>query len=698
MPKGVPMKRLVLALGPILLLAILSCPPPSRADEGMWLRDAPPLDQLETRYGFTPTEDWLDHLHKSCVKMGASGSFVSPRGLILTNHHVGAGQLEKLSTPELDLFTSGFVARTQQEELKCPDMEVMVLWEHEDVTERIKSAVRPGMTAGQAEEARRKRMTEVEADSEKETGLRSQVVKLYRGARYHLYRYHRYTDIRLVMAPERAAAFFGGDNDNFEYPRYDLDVCFFRVYENGRPLEVEHYLKVAPGGASDGDLTFVFGHPGRTDRLCTMDHLRFRRDVEMPEALAWLRRREVQMATFMARSAENARIGGEDYFGIQNGRKARTGYLAALQDPLVMNAKLEAENRLRAWVSSDPTRRREWGDAWDAISSAYENYRQDFERHQALDGRAGGWSELFGIARNLARLGQELPKPSSDRLREYRDTNLESLYLGLYSPAPIYPPLEMDRIAGWLSYFVEALGGDDPIVKSVLAGQSPRQRAESLVLGSKLPQVEVRKALADGGAAAIEASDDPMIRLAALLDPESRSVRKLHEDEVEAVETAAYAKIAAAQFALLGEGLYPDATGTLRIAFGPIRGYEEAGRPVPPFTDFAGMFRRHTERAGQAGFELPARWLEAEKRLRPDTPFNFICTADIIGGNSGSPVVNRNAELIGLIFDGNIESLEWDVAYTDERARSVAVDVRAILEALRVVYDAGALADEMEGR
>ena len=692
-----PMKRSS-RIAAVLAVLLSSLPASARADEGMWLHDAPPAGVLASRYGFTPSDEWLDHLHKSCVKMGASGSFVSSRGLILTNHHVGSGQLEKLSTPERNLLEGGFLARTLEEEIPCPDMEVMVLWEHEDVTDRIQGAVSGGMSHSEAEEARRKRMTEVEEESEKTSGLRSQVVKLYRGARYHLYRYRRHTDVRLVMAPERSIAFFGGDNDNFEYPRYDLDVCFFRVYENGRPLEVEHYLSVSPDGAKEGDLTFVFGHPGRTDRLCTLDHLAFRRDVDLPSNLAWYWRREVQLATFMSRSAERARMASEEYFGIQNARKARTGFLAALQDPQIMDTKRDAETRLLAWVDADAERRARWGGAWDEIGAACEAHRTFFARHQVLDARAGARSELFSIARRLVRLSEELPKRSRDRLREYRDSNLESLYLDLYSPAPVHAALEIDRMTSWLRYAQETLGGGDPLVVSMLAGQSPSRRAEDLVRGSKLADVALRRKLAEGGAAAIAASGDPMIRLAAAIDAEARSLRGRYEDEVDAVETAAYAKIAAARFALLGESVYPDATGTLRIAFGPIQGYDADGGRVPAFTTFQGLYDRHAARAGQPGFELPERWLERQDRLDLGTPFNFVCTADIIGGNSGSPVVNRDGELVGLIFDGNIESLAWDFAYSDQVGRAVAVDARGILEALRAIYDAGALADEMEGR
>lgn len=692
------------AFGLTALLIVSS----ARADEGMWLLESPPLAQLNERYQFQPTPEWLEHMQKSCVKMGASGSFVSPHGLILTNHHVGSGQLEKLSTSERNLYEDGFYARTLADEIPCPDMEVMILWSTEDVTEQIGRAVAAGMTTSEAEKARRQKMTEVEEASQKKTGLQSQVVQLYRGPHYHLYRYKRYTDVRLVMAPEKQAAFFGGDTDNFEYPRFDLDVCFFRVYENGHPLEVEHYLKTVVEGARDGDLALVFGHPGRTNRLCTVDHLRFQRDVELPASLAWLWRREVQLATFSARGPENARIAEGDYFGVQNGRKARTGYFAALEDPEILRARLEGETKLRAWVAADPKRQADWGSAWDEIASARGAYRSFYSSHEILDSRAGGGSDLFGIARNLVRMAAELPKASKDRLREYRDTNLESLDLDLYSPAPIYPTLEADRMTSWLSYAVEKMGGDDPVVAKMLAGESPQVRAEQLVSGSRLADIAVRKALAAGGAAAIDASDDPMIRLAAAIDPESRSVRQRYEDEVEGVETVAYGKIGAADFALEAETVYPDATGTLRMAFGPISGFTmprasgvsslaPVDLRIPAFTTFAGMYERAEERRGQLGFDLPPRWIERKDRLHLDTPFNFILTADIIGGNSGSPVVNRQGEIVGLIFDGNIESLAWDVAYSDTRGRAVAVDIRAILEALRVMYDAGGIADEMTG-
>jgi hypothetical protein len=364
-----------------------------------------------------------------------------------------------------------------------------------------------------------------------------------------------------------------------------------------------------------------------------------------------------------------------------------------LHDPAMMNAKIEAEKKLRAAVKANPDYKGQWGDAWDKITDSRKTFREFYLRQ-----RMNIAGDLFGIARNLVRLGDEKPKPNADRLREYADSNLDSLYLDLFSPAPIYDDLEINRLESSLSYMAEMLGGDDPLVVKVLGGKSPRARAESLVRGTKLKDIEVRKQLSEGGAEAVKSSDDPMIRLAVDIDPESRALRKRFEDEIEGAERDAYAKIAAAQFAVLGEDNYPDATFTLRLAYGPVKGYRESGKDVPPFTDFAGMYLRAAERKGQKGFELPKRWIDGKDKLNLKTPFNFVCTADIIGGNSGSPVINKAGEVVGLIFDGNIQSLVLDIAYTEQQARAVSVDSRAIVECLRKLYDAGALADELTAR
>ncbi len=672
--------------------------PALRADEGMWLLNNPPTKLLKERYGFTPTPEWLEHLQKSCVRIGASGSFVSRDGLLLTNHHVGSDQLFKMSTPQHDLLAEGFYARTRAEERKCPDMEVRVLWSMEDVTARINAVVAAGTSSADAYVARRKEMSRVEQESKEATRLESEVVTLYHGARYHLYRYKSFKDVRLVMAPEKALAFFGGDTDNFEYPRYDLDCCFFRVYENDQPVHPEHYLRWSQTGAKDGELTFVLGHPGRTRRLYTLEHLRFLRDVDLPVFLRWLWRREVQLSTFCNRDAEHARIGEDSFFSVQNTRKALTGSLAGLLDPDLFQRKAQDESRLReAYAKSaagaGPTAAAPATDPWEDIAAA-EKVRREFHGRYMLLGRTWG-SDLYSIARDLVRLAEELPKASPDRLREYRESELESLYVQLYSPAPIYESLEIDALASGLSLLAESLGADDPTVSLALNGLSPIERARQLVQGTKIKDVEVRKRLVAEGRKAIESSTDPLIQMTRALDPEARALRKRSEDEADSVERASYARIGAARFAAYGESVYPDATGTLRLAFGPVKGYAEAGQVVPAFTRFAGMYERWQQRRGQPGFDLPERWIKARDKLDLQVPLNFVLTADIIGGNSGSPVVNAKGEVVGLIFDGNLQSLIWDIAYDDVQGRALAVDVRAIMEALRKVYDAGALADEL---
>jgi hypothetical protein len=670
------------------------------ADEGMWLFNHPPTKQLKEKYGFEPTAAWLEHLQKSCVRIssGGSGSIVSPMGLVMTNHHVGSDMLEKMSTADNNLIEKGFYAKSAAEEIKCPDIEMNVLWTIEDVTDRVKGAAKPDMSSADANAARRKMMSTVEAEAKTKTGLKCEVVTLYQGARYHLYSFKRYTDVRLVMAPEKGIAFYGGDPDNFEYPRYDLDMCFFRIYENGAPLKPEHYLHWSKEGAQKNDLVFVAGHPGRTERLFTVDNLKFLRDVAYPLQMRSLWRREVQLATFSGRSEENRRIAEGDYFGVQNSRKARTGIMAGLQDERLFKQKMDAEKKLRAAVDANPEYKKQWGDAWDEIANAEKTYATFFTRLSALGGgtlRLGG--TLFTHAKDLVRLAAEKPKPNAERLREYRDSNMDTIELHLFSPAPIYDELEIERLASSLASMGELLGGDDPLVVKALAGKSPDDRAVELVHGTKLKDVAARKALYDGGASAIASSNDPLIQLVKALDDESRTLRKRYEDTVESAERDGYNKIAAALFAVHGEDQYPDATFTLRLSYGTITGYKENGKDVAPFTQFAGLYERSKERKNQYPFEIPARFAAAKDKLQLNTPFNFVSTCDIIGGNSGSPTVNKAGEVVGLIFDGNIQSLILDIAFTDEVARAVSVDSRAMIEAMRKVYDCNALADEIVG-
>jgi hypothetical protein len=682
--------RSAVILHTILITAFF--PGASIADEGMWLFSNPPVDILQERYAFEPRERWLEHLQKSAIRFNAGGSasFVSADGLVLTNHHVGAGILENLSTPERNLIESGYYAKTKDRELVCPDLEANVLWRIEDVTERVIDVGAARESPAEANRARREMISTIEQECETETGLDCQVVALYRGEQYHVYQYKRFTDIRLVMAPELSIAFYGGDNDNFEYPRYALDMCFFRIYENGKPYRPEHYLTWSRDGSSEGDLIFVVGHPGRTQRHTTVAHLAFLRDVEVPRRLRHFWRREVQLRTFSMRNAEYARIAAGELFGVQNGRKASTAFLAGLQDPAILKRKLEEEQALRDAVAANPEYRERWGGAWDDIARARGAYREFYERHHT-----GVHSGLFGIAVDLVRLAEELPNPSAERLPEYSDANLDSLFHSLFSPSPIYDALEIERLEKSLSHIVTTFGAEDTYTQRALAGMSPRARAVALVQGTELKDVDARKALADGGAEVIAASTDPMIRLAAELDGDARLWRKKYEDEIESVEKEAYSKIAAAQFAINGEGMYPDATFTLRLAFGQVKGYAEDGRDVSAYTTFQGLYERASNRGALPDYELPARWLKSENRLKLDTPYNFVCTADITGGNSGSPVINTNGEIVGLVFDSNIHGLVHDIVYVEEQGRAVAVDVRGMIEALRKVYKTRPLVAEI---
>ncbi len=670
------------------------------ADEGMWVFDRLPLGHLRQAYGFEPPPGWVDHLRSSAVRFnsGGSGSFVSADGLVMTNHHVGADTLQKISTKEKDYYKSGFHARTQAEEVKAPDLELNVLVGIADVTDRVNGAVKPGMDDAAANVARRGAMAGIEKESLDKTGLRSDVVTLYQGGKYVLYTSKKYTDVRLVFAPEFDVAFFGGDPDNFEYPRYDLDVCFFRAYEDGKPVKPAHFLKWSPGGSKEGDLTFVAGHPGRTSRLLTMAHLEFLRDHSFPFTMELLRDCEAFLLDYGKLGPEQYRQSKEELFSIQNSRKAREGGLKGLRDPALMARKAEAEEALRARIEADPTKKAAYASAWDKIAASRKVSVELLKPLNFLERGFGLNSELFGVARTLVRLAAEKPKPNAERLREYGESALESLELGLFSEAPTYPELEKAKLARSLVFWRKHLPGD-PMLARVLHGRTPEQAAADLVDGSKLANVQVRKGLAEGGLKAIDGSDDPMIKLALAVDADARAIRERFEDEVEAVETVQYATIAKARFAELGESTYPDATFTLRLAYGTVKAIDVDGRTIPAYTTMGGAFEHARKHGDQPPYQLPPSWTraKAEHRLRLDTPYNFISTADIIGGNSGSPVVNRDNEVVGLIFDGNIDSLVLDFAYDDRMARAVSVDSRAIIEALRSIYRADELAKELTG-
>ncbi|MDX2132235.1 MAG: S46 family peptidase [Planctomycetota bacterium] len=681
----------------LALLAGFLLPLSASAEEGMWLLTAPPTQRLAQVHNFSPSAEWLLEMQRAAVNVdGASGSFVSSSGLIMTNHHVASTWIQELSSAEHDYIKNGFHARTRQEELPIPGAEVSVLWDIEDVTEKIKAAGK-GKSPEEANSAILRAIAELESAEKQRSGMHARVVTLYGGGVYHLHRVKRYTDVRLVFAPEIQAAFFGGDTDNFEYPRFCFDVAFVRAYENGAPVQSENFLRWSTQGSQENDLVFVFGHPGSTERLLTIADVEHRRDVAIPTRLEWYWRTENKLTAFANRSAENRRIASDDIFGVANGRKAFTGMYHGLLDPALMGAKRDEEAKLRAAIKADPALAARVGDALDRLESAVEDAARTHERDWAIS-RAFRLSRLVQHADTLVSLASEWPRPNADRLREFRDAAMPGVIADLEATTPVYPQYETFLIADGLAYLAQHLGGDDPLVRSLLDGKSPEDRAAELVGASKLGDASHRAALVKAGpsglAKALKDSDEPLLAFARTLDPVLREITARRESGLEAVSRDVYARLADARFAAFGKTTYPDATGTLRLSYGTVKSYPEGGGTVPAYTTMGGLFERAAAR-DESEFDLPDSWTKAKDALNLGTPFNFVCTADIIGGNSGSPVVNREGRVVGLIFDGNIQSLPLAFQYSDKQARAVAVDSRALVEGLRVVYKADALVREL---
>jgi len=688
----------------LCLVALLSGIAP--ADEGMWLFNAPPQERIQKKYGFTLTPEWLDHVRSSSVRFnsGGSGSFVSADGLTFTNHHVAADCLQKLGTADKDYIKTGFYAKTQAEEVKCPDLELNNLLQITEVTDKVNAGVKPGMSTADAAKAQRAAMSQLESEcADPKNNIRCDVVTLYSGGMYHLYKYKKFTDIRLVFAPEFAIAFFGGDPDNFEFPRYDLDITFFRVYENDKPAKLEHYFKWSKSGPKEGDLTFVSGHPGSTGRLNTMAQLEFLRDVSYPWRLELYKRLIPKLKAFAAKSEENRRIANDNIFGFENSQKAVTGYQSGLLDKQLMAAKAANEKKMRAAIEADPKKKAEFGGAWDEIAKAMQVQREIFNHLQFVERGAGFRSEMSGKAHELVRLAAEKQKPNAERLREYRESALPSLEQELLSPAPIYKSMELVLLSDALAELAQRLGPDEAVVKRALMGKTPEEAAAFYINGSKLDDLAVRKALYEGGAEAIAKSEDPLIALWRDIDPAARAARKRLDDEIDAVVRRNGGLISKARFAESGLDLYPDATFTLRLSYGPVKGFVEDGRgnaspkstKVPPFTTLAGAFQHAAKHGNKEPYQLPESWMKAKAKLKGNTPFNAVTTSDIIGGNSGSPVIDTKGEVVGIIFDGNIQSLPWNFQYDDTVGRAVHVDSRGIMEALRTVYNATELVNEL---
>ncbi len=691
MSKSAFLRSLAALLSGSLLIASM----PSRADEGMWTFDNPPIKQLQEKYHFAPTQEWLEHVRLSCVRFndGGSGSFVSPHGLVLTNDHVARGQLQKNSTAEHNYIKDGFYAPTPEQEMKSPDLEVNVLVSMENVTERVRASLKNAKSDQEEFTARKAVLADIERESTEKTGLRSDVVTLYQGGEYWLYRYKKYTDVRIVFAPEEQIAFFGGDPDNFTYPRYDLDFALFRIYENGKPIENKDYLKWNSKGASENELVFVTGHPGSTQRLDTVAQLEFERDYFEANLLKLLRHRIDAMKAYAAVGEEQSRQASTRIFGLENSLKAFEGSHTGLLDKNVMAKKKSDEEEFKSRVMSTPEGKQAYGGAWDAIAEAMkkDSTRVKQSLFQTTD------SQLANIGARIVDYVAEIKKPDGERLEGYHEAQLDSLRFNLFSPAPIYPEFEIARMTASLDQALQELGPDDPFVKIVLNGRSPKDVATEVINGTKLADPEARKKLVEGGESAVAASTDPMIVLQRNLDPNRRATIKWKEENVDSVLQQAGEKLGKARFAAYGKNTYPDATFTLRLSYGQVKGYPMNGTKAPYKTTLYGLYDRAQSFDFKGPFALPSRYVAGRDKLDLSTPVDFVSTNDIIGGNSGSPVINRNAEIVGLIFDGNIESLVGDFVYSDEANRAVSVHTGVISETLRKLYNAQRLADELSG-
>ncbi|MGO9775773.1 MAG: S46 family peptidase [Terracidiphilus sp.] len=682
------------AVLPVALL--MAAAPVIHAEEGMWTFDNPPLKQLAAKYNFHPTQAWLDHLRLASVRLndGGSGSFVSPNGLLLTNHHVARIQLQKNSTAEHDYLRDGFYAATPDQEMKSPDLEINVLVGMEDVTARVQGSAKGIGDEAKALKARDAEIAAIEKESKDKTGLRSDVVSFYQGGEYWLYTYKAYTDVRLVFAPEQQAAFFGGDPDNFTYPRYDLDMALYRVYENGKPLRTDNFLKWSAKGAAPGELIFISGHPGDTERDDTVAQLLLERDVRGPAVTEYYQRRIAAAQAFAAQGPEQEREVGSTLFYLQNSLKVYIGRRDALADPAIMAKKQAEENDFRAKVNANKEWKKAYGKAWDEIAGAEEKIKPEIKGQMFR--RTGG--QMLSVAIEIVQYVAEVKKPDGERLDGFHEAGLESLRYQLLSPAPIYPATEKLFMATALNLCQEKLGKDDAFAQAILQGGEVNATVNALVDGTKMADPAFRKSLLDGGEAAVAASTDPMIIAARRAEPILRESNRRIKDTISSVLTPAGEKLGKARFLVYGKDAYPDATFTLRLSYGTVEGYPYNGTIAPPFTTFYGLYDRAASFSNKPPFDLTPREAAGRDKLDLATPFNFVSTGDIIGGNSGSPVVNREGELVGLIFDGNIESMAGDFVYDGAKNRAVAVHSSGMIEGLRKLYGANALADELEGK
>lgn len=678
-----------------LLLTINLLVPFALADEGMWTFDNPPLKQWKERYNFEPSKEWLDKVRLASPKVnGSSAVFVSPNGLIATNHHVAAGYIEKVSSKERDLMMTGFYARTQADELKIPDASASVLFSFDNVTERVHNAAKLGTNDADMAAKRTAEIAAIEKDCP--AGLKCDVVSLYSGGEYWIYRSKRYTDIRLVMAPEEQAAFFGGDYDNFVYPRHDLDFTFLRAYENGKPASTPQYLKWSVTGAADGEFILVSGYPGSTARLLTVAQLKYQRDIGNPlQEQVWKTRRKA-LEEYSKRGAEQFRQANPGMRSFANSLKRLEGQQNGLLNPRNFARKEAEEKDLRDKLAAKPDLDKQYAPAWGAIANAYSSLPA---RAKQLAFSSLSSSQLATMARQIVTFHIETAKPNGERYPEYRDARLDAFKTSLLSPAPIYTEMEEAALTAWFIEARKVLGASDPFIKAALGDAEPAEVVGRAVRETKLINPADRKALLDGGAAAVNASTDPMVTLARRVDPIMRELREWNEKNIQNVETANGTKIASARFAVYGKTMPPDANSTLRIEYGVVKGYEEDTTLVPYKTTFFGLYDRALSFNEASPFNLPPSLKSARDKIDLSTPLNFVYSADTIGGNSGSPVINRKGEVVGLNFDSNNQKLSNRYWYIEEGegSRAVGVHSAGVIESLRKVYNADGLVTELIG-
>ena len=682
--------RLLFALYlPLLLLQ----PSVGSADEGMWTLHDFPASAVEERYGVNISPEWLSTVQQSTARLdgGCTGSFASSQGLVLTNNHCTWGCVRDLSTDEKNLSNEGFLASTLEDELVCPGARISVLHGVEEITEKVRAAT-AGMPEKLANEERKSLLSRLESECEESGDLSCESVDLYFGGQYFLYKYRRYDDVRLVFAPELAIAAFGGDPDNFNFPRWNLDMSFMRVYQDGKPAETSHFLPWYAPGAEEGEAVFVSGHPGRTSRLKTVAELAHERSHALPLRLVMYSEYRGRMLEWARTSDEAARQVQQRILGVENAIKVWKTKLRSLMDAEQMARKMQAEEELRAAVMANPEFAEAYGTAWQDIERAMTTYEGFYDQYRFIEARQGFQGQLFGFAHTLVRGTREIELPNEKRLRTYRDTALPRVEQGLFAAIPIDPGYQELSLGFSLDKLREWLGPDDEVVKAVLGNESPRELVHRLVSGTRLADAEFRKELWEGGSAAVQASDDPMIMLARKIEPFAMELRRRYDDEVEAPRKKGSEKIAKARFAILGTNVYPDATFTLRVSYGAVDGWMEKGKKVVPFTHIGRTFERAT---GNDPFRIPDSWLEGKDQLDLETRYNFSSTTDIIGGNSGSPVINARGELVGLAFDGNIHSIAGDFWFDERVNRTVSVHVAAMIEALKVIYGADRLLDEL---